>query len=154
MGDPLELAAVRAEGGVALDPILIVADSEQEALLLKVALRVAGVQTRLVFTTGHTETVDYFCRVTEYADPTLYPLPRIVLLYTQILAQSGVDLIKQINRTSKDLAIAVVAGSAAENHIENAYASGASCYLRKPEKPDDLVELLRNFRSFWLETKR
>ncbi|MEO6568067.1 MAG: hypothetical protein ABIO94_04835, partial [Opitutaceae bacterium] len=151
--DAIRRVSLETDGGAALDPILIVADSEQEALLLKVALRVAGVNNRLVFTTGHTETVDYFRRVTEYSDETLYPLPRIVLLYTQSLGYAGVDLIQQINRTAKDVLIAVVSGPAEENHIEGAYANGASCYLRKPEKPDDLVEMLTNFRVLWVEGK-
>ena len=120
---------------------------------MKVALRVAGVNNRLVFTTGHTETVDYFRRVTEYADPILYPLPRIVLLFTHCFTSAAIDLIQQINRTSKNVLIAVMSAAAQENHIESDYANGVSCYLRKPEKPDDLVEQLRNFRLRWIKGK-
>ena len=52
------------------------------------------------------------------------------------------------------VAIVTGASSGLGRSIAQAYAQGINAYLSKPERIDDMIEMVRRFGEFWLrETK-
>jgi hypothetical protein len=120
-------------------PILLVAETEQEALMLKVALRVAGFPDQILFTTGFNETVDYFTRVTQYADPSVYPEPGMVMIFTGRLEHSHFELLSGLEIAWRIPTVVVT--NDPDIHLSSSRSN--TRYLPRPSAPDNLVDLLR-----------
>jgi hypothetical protein len=116
-----------------------VADTEQDALMLKVALRVAGFSDQILFTTGFNETISYFSRVTQYADSCVYPEPGMVLIFASQLEDSHFELLSGLEIAWKIPTVVL----ASDPGIHLLHRGPHTCYLPRPSKPDDLVDLLR-----------
>jgi CheY-like chemotaxis protein len=138
------------------DPILIVDDSEEDALLFRSALEEAQIINPLFHASGYDQALEYFMGWGKYADRVAYPMPLILFLDINMPDKSGFELLEWIrnNELTKGLVVIMMSGSASEKDISRSYALGANSYLLKPETRKELLKALNHFRAYWLELNR
>ncbi|MEO5656699.1 MAG: response regulator [Nitrospiria bacterium] len=133
--------------------ILLVEDSEDDIFLMKRALEEAGVKNPLLVVEDGQEAVDYLEGTGKFEDRTSYPLPAVVFLDLKLPLKSGHDVLAWMRRQeSFDTTVVVVLTSSEEtSDVNKAYRLGANSYLVKPPTAQDLVDMAKAFKWYWLD---
>ena len=133
--------------------ILLVEDNEDDVFLMKRALHGARVMNALYVVDDGQEAVDYLVGSGKFADRNSYPLPAVVFLDLKLPYLSGHDVLAWIRRRKEfeSLVIIVLTSSNEASDLSRCYALGANSYLVKPPTPDQLEDLARAFKWYWLE---
>lgn len=124
------------------DPIiLLVDDSEDDALLLRRVFERVGFSAPLQFVRDGEQMIDYLNGAGAYGDRTKFPLPTAVLLDLKMPRESGFDLLTWIRQQSehKLLRVYILSASGQTDDIRQAYDLGANSYLVKPGTLDELT---------------
>jgi CheY-like chemotaxis protein len=133
-------------------PILLVEDNPDDVFFVERAFHTAQIQHPL-FTVGDGHgAINYLSGSAEYADRSVYPLPRLVLADLKMPRVSGFDLIEWM-RKDKDcrlMPIVVLSSSALPADVNRAYALGANAYMVKPADARSLERLFQTIAEFWL----
>jgi CheY-like chemotaxis protein len=99
------------------------------------------------------EALDYLAGAGKFADRTNYPLPVVVFLDLKLPFISGHDVLTWIRR-QKDLdslVVIVLTSSNEASDLSRCYALGANSYVVKPPTPEQLEDLAKAFKWYWLE---
>lgn len=85
-----------------------------------------------------------------------HPLPRLAILDIKMPGMSGLELLQKLksDERTKDLPIIIMSSSDEPQDIAQAYDCGANGYLVKPNRFQDLRELVGSIHSFWIKTNR
>ena len=83
-------------------------------------------------------------------------LPRLAILDIKMPGMSGLELLDKLKRNprTRDLPIIIMSSSDEPQDIAKAYEYGANGYLVKPNRFQDLRELVGSIDSFWIKTNR
>ncbi len=133
--------------------LLLVEDNEDDVFLMRRALKGARVMNPLYVVEDGQEALDYLAGNRKYADRDQYPLPSVVFLDLKLPLLSGHDVLAWIRR-QKDLdslVVIVLTSSNEASDLSRCYALGANSYLVKPPTADQLEDLAKAFRWYWLE---
>jgi len=133
--------------------ILLIDDNEDDRFLMNRALKSASVVNPLYVAEDGQEAVDYLGGTGKFADRDSYPMPAVVFLDLKLPFVSGHDVLTWI-RQQKDLeslVVIVLTSSNEARDVSRCYALGANSYLVKPPAPDQLEDLAKAFKSYWLE---
>jgi CheY-like chemotaxis protein len=133
-----------------------VEDNEDDVFLMKRALKGARVSNPLYVVEDGQQAEDYLSGAGQYADREAYPLPAIVFLDLKLPYISGHDVLAWIRR-QKDLegmVVIVLTSSNEASDLSRCYALGANSYLVKPPTPEQLEDLAKAFKWYWLEYNR
>jgi CheY-like chemotaxis protein len=133
--------------------LLLVEDNEDDVFLMKRALNGAKVINPLLVAEDGQEAMDYLSGAGKFADRTNYPLPAVVFLDLKLPFISGHDVLKWI-REQKDLdslVVIVLTSSNEASDLSRCYALGANSYVVKPPTPEQLEDLAKAFKWYWLE---
>jgi CheY-like chemotaxis protein len=133
--------------------ILLVEDNEDDVFLMRRALKGARVSNPLLVVEDGQQAEDYLAGAGKYADREAYPLPAIVFLDLKLPYISGHEVLAWIRRR-KDfdtLVVIVLTSSNEASDLSRCYALGANSYLVKPPTPDQLEDLAKAFKWYWLE---
>jgi CheY-like chemotaxis protein len=133
--------------------LLLVEDNEDDVFLMKRALKEARVTNRLCVVEDGQEAVDYLAGRGKFVDRENYPLPAVVFLDLKLPYISGHDVLAWI-RQQKDLeslVVIVLTSSNEASDLNRCYALGANSYLVKPPTPEQLGDLAKAFKWYWLE---
>ncbi len=132
--------------------LLLIEDSEDDALLMTRALRKAGVESRLQVVTTGQEALDYFASHGQYSDRSAYPLPAIVFLDLKLPRVPGLEMLKWIRATpeTRALIVIVLTSSNLPSDVSKAYELGANSYVVKPPTFDQLTDFAQVFKDYWL----
>lgn len=138
------------------DAILQVEDDENDVLLLRYALRAAGVRNPVHVVADGQQAIAYLSGTGDYADPERFPVPALVLLDLKMPVKSGFDVLRWIRGQPDLRALVVVVMSASANQadVDQAYALGANGFVIKPTGADQLAELVRALHEFWMAHNR
>ena len=133
--------------------ILLVEDNEDDVFLMKRALKGAHVANPLYVVEDGQAAEDYLSGTGEYADREAYPMPAIVFLDLKLPYISGHDVLAWIRRQKdlEGLVVIVLTSSNEASDLSRCYALGANSYLVKPPTPDQLEDLAKAFKWYWLE---
>jgi CheY-like chemotaxis protein len=133
--------------------ILLVEDNEDDVFLMKRALQGARVMNALYVVEDGQEAMDYLGGAGKFADRNSYPLPVVVFLDLKLPYVSGHDVLAWIRRQREleSLVVIVLTSSNEASDLSRCYALGANSYLVKPPTPDQLEDLARAFKWYWLE---
>ncbi|QYM79346.1 response regulator [Horticoccus luteus] len=133
--------------------ILLVEDNIDDVLFMKRALSKSGVPNRLFVVENGQKALDYLAGREPYADRSVYPLPRLVLLDLKLPEVPGFDVLRWIRSEPElaGLAVVVLTSSDHPSDIRQAYALGANSFLSKPGNADELGELVRSLADYWLK---
>lgn len=134
--------------------ILVAEDDAQHALLIRAALKAAGlVNPILVFDEGG-QALAYLEGEGIYAERRLYPLPVMGLFDLHLTDMSGLDVMRGMREQRGLGHVPAVVLTASEDpvDIDRAFTAGANSYLIKPVGFEALLEVVRNLGLYWVLT--
>jgi CheY-like chemotaxis protein len=133
--------------------LLLVEDNEDDVFLMRRALKGARVVNPLHVVEDGQEAVNYLAGTGKYADRESYPLPAVVFLDLKLPYLSGHDVLAWIRRQKEfeSMVVIVLTSSNEASDLSRCYALGANSYLVKPPTPDQLEDLAKAFKWYWLE---
>ena len=134
-------------------PILHVEDEENDIFLVQLAFQKAGVRVPLINVRDGESAIDYLAGRGRFADRWEYPLPGLVLLDLNLPGKSGIEVLRWLRKQPAldSLVVLLFSSSNLQRDIRNAFAAGANAYLVKPPGLEELVEIVRSIRDFWIE---
>lgn len=129
--------------------VLLVEDSETDALLTQEALKDAKVLNKLHRVETGEEALEFLGKRGRHAGA---PTPDLILLDLNLPGISGQEVLSQIknDRTLKVIPVVVLTTSRAEEDIVKAYGLCANSYVTKPVGFAELVRVVHAIEQFWL----
>ena len=136
--------------------ILLVDDNEDDVFLMERAVQAAGIKNPTFVVGDGNEAINYLSGLGKYGDRGQFPLPAVVFLDLKLPFKSGHEVLEWIRKQPQfaTLVVVVLTSSNEPSDIRRCYASGANSYLVKPPTPEQLVDLAKSFRWYWLEYNR
>jgi CheY-like chemotaxis protein len=127
--------------------VLVAEDNPDEALLLEMACKRAGVRTRLLIVHDGQDVIEYLS-----ADPEKHPRPCLLLLDLKMPRLSGFDVLKWLQGQPRlrELPVLILSSSAHDSDVVLAGKLGARGFFTKPTGFEDSVELIRRMQSSWI----
>jgi CheY-like chemotaxis protein len=137
-------------------PILYAEDEENDAYFLRRAFDRAGVEHPLVVVRDGQEAIEYCTGSGRFADRAEHPLPCLVLLDLNMPRKSGMEVLEWIRRQPavSTMPAIILTSSLQDDDIHRAYSNGANAYLVKPNKADELTDMVKSIKEFWLLQNR
>jgi len=129
--------------------VLMVDDSEDDCLLIKMAI---GKADRLRFigsVSDGEELVSYLSGKEQYADRQRYPLPDMLLLDLKMPRKNGFEVLQWLqSQPIEDMTVVVLSGADQREEVEKALDLGADYYHIKQadaHKRSELIKLLEQY---------
>lgn len=132
--------------------LLFADDSEDDRFFIKNACVEAGISASISMVDDGEEVVKYLEGAGAYADRRAHPPPGLVVLDLKMPRMSGFETLKWIrDRPSLScLRVLILSASINPGDIRRAYDQGACGFLTKPSTAQELAELMRALKAFWL----
>jgi CheY-like chemotaxis protein len=132
-------------------PILIAEDDQNDAFILKRALRTAGFNNPFHISKDGADVMCYMKGEEPYGDREKYQFPRILFTDLKMPIVDGFELLQWLQNHEEYSVIPrlVLTSSQQPQDIHRAYQLGANSYLVKPATFDGLVKLLRLVFEYW-----
>ena len=125
--------------------ILLVDDSKIDLVLMGTAFKKAKCNNPLQEVHDGEEAIAYLKGDGPYSDRNKFPLPAVMLLDLNMPKKNGFDVLAWVRAQPvlKRLAIVILSASARTEDVERAFDLGATSYLVKPSKLEELVAMVR-----------
>ncbi|SPE50824.1 Response regulator receiver protein (modular protein) [Verrucomicrobia bacterium] len=131
--------------------VLLVDDDPNDVFLLRHAMKKAGVPNPLQVATDGQQAIDYLQGAGKFADREKFPFPCLMLTDLKLPHVMGLDVLKWVRQESgRVLVVVLLTASAESRDIAAAYRLGANGFLVKPSQANQLVEMVKAIRDFWL----
>lgn len=132
--------------------ILLADDNPDDALLMKLAFRKAGIINPIQVVKDGTEAIEYLKGEGAYSNRKRFPFPSLLLLDLKMPRLSGFEVLSWIRAQPglKRLVVIVLTHSNESPDINRAHDLGANSYLVKPSNFNSFVEMVKSLRSYWL----
>lgn len=132
--------------------ILLADDNPDDALLMKLAFRKAGIINPIQVVKDGTEAIEYVKGEGPYVDRKRHPFPALLLLDLKMPRLSGFEVLSWIRQQPglKRLVVIVLTHSNETPDIDRAHDLGANSYLVKPSNFNNFVEMVKSLKSYWL----
>lgn len=134
--------------------ILLVEDDPADARLIQRALDKAGIAEPVVRLTDGEDAVSYLRGDFPYENRKSYPLPVLILLDIKLPKKNGFEVLEWVRKQKDSMHRTLVVMLTSSNHavdVSRAYDLGANSYLVKPETFEQLLNLAKSFKTYWLE---
>ena len=130
--------------------ILLAEDREEDADLLKLAFRQAGISNPIVVVRDGDEAISYLEGIGPYKDS---PLPILLLLDLKMPNTNGFEVLRWIrgHPALKALRVLVMTVSEAINDVKRAYELGANSFLIKTRSTEEIVAQAQEIKSHWID---
>lgn len=131
---------------------LIVEDEENDIYFLKHALKKAGITNPLQVVESGQAAINYLSGAGAFADRRAHPLPATIFLDLKLPQVHGLEVLKWIRAQHllPPIVVVVLTSSSLPDDIERAYRLGANSYVVKPSSQQKLVQIVADFRNWWL----
>ena len=128
-----------------MSSILLVEDSAPDAMLIRQALREAGLDATVELVTDGEQAL---ARLRRGAPPDL------MLLDLNLPRMDGRAVLAEMRDDAAltEIPVIVLTTSSAPHDVRYCYQHGANSYVRKPLGLDRLVDTARKIREFWFDT--
>jgi len=132
-------------------PILFADDSEDDEILFRRSVRIAGLGNPVIVVRDGDEAIAYLKGEGMYTDRQRHPIPKVLMLDLKMPRKSGFEVLQWVKQQPylKDLLVVVLTSSEREEDIKNSSALGANSVLTKPCTADDLKHLAQEFPESW-----
>lgn len=132
--------------------ILYVDDDDNDASLLKHALRSVQARCQVHAVNDAEKAAAYLSGKGQYADRKTYPVPTLVLLDLKMPRMNGLEILQWIRSQPvlKRLVVIVFTASNQGCEVNRAYEMGANSYLVKPVELEALVQIVNGICAYWL----
>lgn len=132
--------------------ILLVEDSRDDAFFLRRAFLKANLSHPIVDVRNGQQAVNYLSGNALFADRSLYPLPKLVLVDLKMPLMDGFEFLAWVRARPEleGLPVIVVSSSDLPTDRDKAFKLGASDYFVKPNDPEDLVKVVEELQAKWI----
>jgi CheY-like chemotaxis protein len=136
-------------------PILLADDDENDIFLMGRAFDRAIIPNPLFVVHNGQEAIDYLSGAGQYGDRTQYPLPGLLLLDLKMPWMDGFDVLRWLRGQHEfdTLPVVVLTSSKLQADIDKSREMGVYDYRVKPHVFEDLVRLLNDVRTCWLDER-
>jgi len=133
-------------------PVLLVDDSEDDALLMQRAFRRTGGFPPVQWLTNGNDVTLYLCGHGEFKDRARYPLPHLILLDLKLPVKNGFEVLRWLRSYPAFASIPVIVLSDCNDPriIRRAYELGANSFVRKPHNDELRTHLAGLLGQYWL----
>jgi two-component system, response regulator len=130
--------------------ILYVEDEENDAMLMMLAFKRAGLTCALRIATDGKEALACLLGEGAVADGSGAPLPAVVLLDLNLPRLTGFEVLTRIRQESRlqDLPVIIFTSSSEAIDCDKAVALGATEFKVKPQSIDGFVDIARELAAF------
>jgi two-component system response regulator len=131
--------------------ILLVEDSEDDAVFFREALEEAGLEVRLQIARDGVEAINIIFGGKGLSGSPVKP--RVIVLDLKIPKLNGLELLHKVKSDPFTRAIPVVVFSSSqeERDLLESYELGVNSFLVKPTDADDFGETVRMLGRYWLQ---
>jgi CheY-like chemotaxis protein len=132
--------------------ILLVEDDPNEIFLTQRAFRKANINVSLQVIYDGDSAIAYLAGTEKYADRSLYPLPKLILLDLKLPCRSGHEILAWLRQHPqlKILPVVIFTSSREPGDVNLAYELGANSYLVKPSGLRALSKMVETLSLYWL----
>jgi len=129
--------------------ILLVEDNPNDVELTRIAFEQHKLFNKLNVVSNGEDAMDYLLKKGRFNNARR---PDIVILDLLLPGKHGLEVLKEIKQDPvlEDIPVVVLSSSDNREHIEEAYASYASCYVTKPLDFRQFVIIVQSLNNFWL----
>ena len=133
-------------------PVLLVEDSEDDAILMRHAFDDLRPPRRLHWVNNGNEAILYLCGHRQYGDRGQYPIPSLMLLDLKLPMQNGFEVLRWLRSYSAfaTLPVIVLSDCLDDRIVRRAYQLGANSFIPKPHATDRRRELVQALQRYWL----
>jgi CheY-like chemotaxis protein len=131
--------------------ILIVDDSDEDAVLLTLMFKRAGIVNPVTILSNGQQAISYLKGDGVYADRKGHPLPSVMFLDLKMPRVDGYKVLEWIARQPglRSILVVVLSGITEPSDANRIHQLGARSFLVKPCTLEDLVNLRKVFPDYW-----
>ncbi len=131
--------------------ILVMEDDDNDAILLRRALKRLNVVNPVHIVADGEEGISYLMGIGKYADRASYPFPAFIVTDLKMPRKSGMEVLKWLSERGEMRLIPtlVLTSSKEDSDIAKAYGFGANSYMVKPADFRDLEKMMRLIHDYW-----
>ena len=133
--------------------VLYAEDDENDVFLMERAFRKLGISNPLRSVSDGKLAVAYLAGTKPYEGREI---PGLLLLDLSMPGKHGLEVLKWLKGEPalSTLPVVVLSSSNQESDIHRAYLLGANGFIIKPGDPNELVDIVRLIREYWLMEQR
>jgi len=133
--------------------ILLVEDSPSDVEFTIEAMREAKVANQLHVVVDGVDAMAFLRQEDPYVTA---PQPDLILLDLNLPRKDGKEVLAEIRSDPRlqPIPVAILTTSRAESDILRSYELGANCFITKPVRLEEFLEVIRTIESFWLTIVR
>lgn len=133
--------------------ILLVEDSEDDAVFFKHAMKLANPSARLRIARDGAEALEMIFGSTSSSEIKPVMSPKLIVLDLKLPKISGLEVLRRlkVNPNSQSLPVVVLSSSQEKRDLSDSYQLGANSYLVKPMDFDDFGGLVQIINRYWLQ---
>lgn len=134
--------------------ILIAEDDEDDYLLTLEALKEAEVNNQVHWVKDGNEIMEFLSSRSNGNNGSSTQLPSVILLDLNMPKKDGREALAEIksNPNFRKIPVVVMTTSSAETDVTKSYDLGVNSFIQKPDRFDELVEIVRVVFNYWLNT--
>jgi len=128
--------------------ILLVEDSPADVALTQEALQDSKLSNNLYVVTDGEEALKFLHRTGKYSS---MPMPDLILLDLNLPKKTGLEVLREIKSDERlsMVPVVIMTVSKDEKDIVESYRLHANCYIRKPVKFGEFIEIVKSIEDFW-----
>ncbi len=128
--------------------ILLVEDSPADIALTREALEDSKLHNNLYVVTDGEEAMAFLHNEGKYAS---MPKPDLILLDLNLPKKNGLEVLKEVKEEDslRLIPVVIMTVSKDEKDIVESYRLHANCYIRKPVKFGEFIEIVKTIEDFW-----
>jgi two-component system response regulator len=132
--------------------ILLVEDSEDDAVFFQRALKEAGLAERVQYARDGVEALACIFGANAAADGMPVTWPKLIVLDLKLPRVNGMEVLQLLktNPHTRTIPVVVWSSSQEKRDLAAAYRLGVNSYLVKPLDFDELTELIQTMGRYWL----
>jgi len=136
--------------------ILLAEDRDDDVLLVQRAFSKGDIHNPLFVVRDGEEAICYLSGIGKYGNRDEYPLPDLLLLDLKMPRVDGFEVLRWIRQQPGFSALRVVVLTAADQirDVNSAYGLGANSFMVKPTDFQNVVEMAKTLRSYWLQMSK
>ena len=132
--------------------LLLVEDNKDDEDLALLAIEFSSVCCEVQIARDGAEALEILLGLPDDQTRESLTPPRLVILDLKMPKVSGLEVLRAIRSDprTKYVPVVVLTSSAEKRDLADAYAAGASSYIRKPIELDDFNQIMTSICSYWL----
>lgn len=136
--------------------ILLAEDREDDIVLVQRAFAKGDIQNPLFIVRDGEEAISYLSGMGKYANRAEYPLPDLLLLDLKMPRVDGFEVLQWVRQQPGFSALRVVVLTSSDQirDVNTAYRLGANSFMVKPTDFENVVEMAKSLRNYWLQMSK